>query len=187
MKAGHRNKKTHYDFLKLGVLFIFAIYFLEIAFHHKNSRSFIDGIDIRIVEAGHHYFMFFGNRFLTVAGGTILQILIPVIFVAYFYLTDQKYFAAIMTLWLGENFINASAYIADAAKMQLPLVGGSAEGHDWNSLLGMLGALSLTNDLAGAVRALGAMIIAAAIFWGLKNSQKSGDELDDFSDFSFEQ
>jgi hypothetical protein len=102
---------------------------------------FIDYVNLIIHEAGHFVFLPFGD-FLTIAGGSLLQILMPVLFVWYFYKTSQKTSALLVLYWVAINLFNVGYYAADAQTMQLPLLGGDAAGHDWNNLLSMTGLLA---------------------------------------------
>ncbi|MFA7170268.1 MAG: hypothetical protein WC178_05480 [Candidatus Paceibacterota bacterium] len=169
-----KDENRSWDFGKLIVLAIFSVYFLNIAFCYTDNWSFIDNVNIWVHEAGHFIFMFFGNDFLYIAGGTIMQLLMPAIFIGYFYHTNQKFSAALTFFWLGENFISVSVYMADAVDMVLPLIGGGGtEGHDWHNMFTILGILPYTEILAGATRTLGVFIMFFAIGWGIKYSRKT--------------
>jgi hypothetical protein len=181
MEVGYPRNKTHYDFLKLGTLFLAALYFLDIAFFYRDNWCFLDGMNLWIHEAGHFLFMLSGNDFLTILGGTILQLLMPLLFIWYFFTRGQRYSAALTTFWLGESLVNISVYMGDAVAMQLPLLGGSTEGHDWHNLLSMLDILSSAQQLSGMTRMLGALVILGALVAGAAYSRRHGDELDDFS------
>jgi len=170
-------EKKVFDFGKLAVLAIFSIYFLNLSFNYP-GWCFLDGMNIWIHEAGHFLFAFFGNEFLTIAGGTILQILMPAIFVAYFYLNGQKFSAALTTFWLGENFFDISVYMADAVVLELPLLGGGgSEGHDWLNMFSMLGILDHAETIARATHIFGVLIVVFAIIWGLKYSRKQKEKI----------
>ena len=177
MRTDRPTSKIRLNFFKLSVLALFSIYFLDIAFRYENNWCFVDGMNIWIHEAGHFLFMIFGNDFLTIAGGTIMQLLMPAAFIGYFYHTNQKFSAALTFFWLGESFVNVSVYMADAVDMVLPLIGGGGtEGHDWHNMFTMLGLLPYTETLAAATRMLGALIIFVAIGWGMVLSRKSEEE-----------
>lgn len=165
--------KESWDKGKLAILALFALYFLDVAFRYKDNWCLVDGMNIWIHEAGHFLFMIFGSEFLTIAGGTLSQILMPLMFIAYFYFTEQKFSAALTVFWLGESVVNVSVYMADAVDMALPLIGGNGtEGHDWHNMFSMLGVLPMTQPLSAAVRMLGVMIIFFAIAWGITLSRK---------------
>ncbi len=158
-----------FDKWRLGILIIAAIYFSGCIFY-PNDWRFIDGVNLLIHEAGHLIFMFLGE-FASIAGGTVLQILIPAIFAIYFFLNGQKFSGALVMFWLGQSFINISVYAADAQMMNLPLLGGDNVIHDWNYMLSRLGMLSSATTISGAIWGFGAIIIIAAAIIGFINSR----------------
>jgi len=112
-------------------------------------------------------FRIFGE-FMGIAGGSLLQILIPIVFFGYFVYYQKPYSAAIVLFWVGNNFLDVYVYANDAQVMQLPLLSGltGAEGgfHDWNYLLTELGWLDKTYLIAKILRFAGTVLtIAAAV------------------------
>ena len=63
--------------------------------------AFIHGIDLVFHEAGHVIFGFFGE-FLAVLGGSLMQVLIPVIATAAFVRTRQWASAVVTLFWAGQ-------------------------------------------------------------------------------------
>ena len=102
--------------------------------------SMLDTFTLVTHEAGHFFFHFFG-RFLGLAGGTLLQLLVPVLLVAHFLVHDYRLGTQLALLWLGQSCNSVSIYAADARKRILPLLGDNLEGHDWHNMLSMLGVL----------------------------------------------
>jgi hypothetical protein len=98
-------------------------------------------------ESGHAAFMWSGNRLLTVAGGTIFQLVIPVL-VAWFYWRQRDVYAvSVMFFWLGTSLVDAGIYAADARSQLLPLVSPWGEtddvfAHDWTFMLMSFGKLT---------------------------------------------
>ncbi len=140
-----------------------AIYFLSIAWAPMQG-SFLDNVDLAIHEAGHLLFSPLG-QFISVAGGSLLQIIFPAAFVGYFLYQGSRYSAAIVALWLGQSILNVYVYAADAQVMQIVLLGGltGSEGsfHDWNYLLTETGLLNSTKTVAGIIRLVGTLTIIA--------------------------
>jgi hypothetical protein len=151
--------------LKIGLVVILLFYFLSLA-QQAVPETILWFIDILMHEAGHWIFSFFGET-LTIAGGSIMQILVPIIFVGYFIYKKQYYSAAIVLFWVGENFLSVAAYAHDAIKMELPLLGGDDTIHDWNALLIDLGLLRHTYTIAGIIKALGVLSILTGGLWGI--------------------
>lgn len=87
-------------------------------------------------EGGHWIFGIFGNETLTVLGGSLNQVLVPLgVAGAFWFRRDASGFAFAL-LWLGINLLEVGIYMADARKLVLPLIGGMDpfEGHDWRNL-----------------------------------------------------
>lgn len=152
--------------VKLGFAAAATLYFLSIAYNPMGG-SFLDRVSLPLHEAGHVIFMPFGH-FVSVAGGSLFQVLMPLIFLGYF-IREEKYYSASMVLfWVGQNIINVYVYAQDAVNMQLVLLGGltGSEGsfHDWNFLLTETGLINSTPRVAGSVRLLGTLcVITAAV------------------------
>lgn len=131
----------------------------------------IDGANLIIHEAGHMIFMPFGE-FVMIAGGSLLQVLMPAIFVFYFYRKGNPYSAGLVMLWVGESLLNVSVYAADSIRMQLPLLGGQDSMHDWNYLLDRTGLLAATPKVAGLIRICGTLVIAGGLILSVMNAIK---------------
>jgi hypothetical protein len=112
-------------------------------------------------EAGHFIFAIFG-QFMSVLGGTLVQLGLPMAFALYFLLARRDLFAgAASAFWFFENFINISVYMRDARFMLLPLFGGDE--HDWNFIFGRLHLLNRSVAIADAVKVAGLIGMTAAI------------------------
>lgn len=121
----------------------------------------VHAFDLIIHEAGHFFFRFFG-RFMMIAGGSLLQLLIPALFVYQGVYWSNKLGTQLALLLLGQNFVDVSIYAADAQARALPLIGNlGPESHDWHNMLVMLGWLEHTPLIAGAIYAM------AFVCWGL--------------------
>ena len=96
--------------------------------------TFIDYVNLLIHEGGHGVFSIFG-KFIYTLGGTLAQILIPGMFVFYYWKVRKRGWTQVFLVWLGENLINISVYAADARAHRLPLLGGNKVYHDWTYLL----------------------------------------------------
>ena len=152
------------DYLKLIFAGVLTIYFLWIAYDPMQG-SFLDLVDLPIHETGHLVFRPFGD-FLSVAGGSLFQVILPAVFVGYFVWHLKYYSAAIVLFWVGQSLLNVYVYAADAVVMQIVLTSGltGSEGsfHDWNYLLTETGLIGSTKAVAGIVRGVGSLVIIAA-------------------------
>ena len=167
------------NYPKLIFAVILSIYFLWIACAPL-SGSFLDLVDLPIHEFGHILFSPFG-QFISVAGGSFFQVLMPAIFVGYFWWNEKYYSAAIVFFWVGQSILNVFVYAGDAVVMQIVLLGGltGSEGsfHDWNYLLTDTGLLNSTKTVAGLIRLLGTLCIITASILAIKTSFQHEDKL----------
>jgi hypothetical protein len=159
------------DTAKIVVALMAGLYFLRCVFD-PYQWHLIDGVNLLIHEAGHIIFMPFGE-FLMIAGGSLFQIIMPAMFVFYFYHKEHPYSAALLLFWVGESALNVSVYAGDAVARQLPLLGGQDSVHDWNYMLDRLGILAATPEIAGLIRTAATLTIIAAIYLALKHSHIS--------------
>jgi len=124
---------TPSGFMMLRITFIAGLFLLgvRLAFipvsDPQSETSFLlntmHAINLVFHEAGHLLFGFLGE-FITVLGGTMLQLIVPMVFTVYFILWRQDSFAATATFWwFGENFLDIAPYIYDAPDLNLILLG----------------------------------------------------------------
>src|SRR5215212_8814877 len=162
------------DKVKLVVAALAAAYFLWAAVH-PDSWRLIDGVNLVIHEAGHIVFSPFGE-FLTVAGGSLFQVIVPLVFAGYFYFNQKPYSCALVLFWAGESLLNVSVYAADSVATQLPLLGGDNSIHDWNFMLDRLGLLGQTASIAFVIRVLGTLLIIFAALWAIHAALRPAKE-----------
>jgi hypothetical protein len=134
------------------------------------GESFLHLVNLPFHEAGHVFFTPFG-RFMMVLGGTLGQILMPLICAGTLLLKTRDAFGASVALWwTAENFMDIAPYINDARALDLILVGGvtgqEVEGHDWEYLLSSLGWLRHDHVLAHLTQWIGISLMATALLWG---------------------
>ncbi len=149
---------------KLIFAVLLSVYFLWIAWDPMQG-SFLDNVDLPIHETGHLLFRPFGE-FMMIAGGSLFQVIFPLVFAGYFAWRRQFYSMAIVMLWVGQSILNVWVYASDAIVMQLVLTSGftGSEGsfHDWNYLLTATGLLESTKGVAKVIRFVGTFTIIIA-------------------------
>jgi hypothetical protein len=165
------QKKLNY--LKAAFTLLLAIYGIKCAL---NRESFLDGVNLIAHEAGHLLFGYLGE-FIMVIGGTVGQLFIPAATGVYFFMRREFYSTTVALFWFGQNMINISVYVKDAALMELPLVNvGGGEGmHDWNYLLLKFNVLAHDQVIGNLVYGLGCLIIVASVCLGFYYSLGQGE------------
>ncbi len=139
----------------------------------KGGFLILDYVNLPVHEAGHLLFGVLGPT-LGLWGGTLLQLLTPLAFLAYFARSGETTGASFGAFWFGENCLYSATYIADARAMRLTLVGGGE--HDWNLVLSRLHLLGSEAGIAGAVRFLGWVIMILAVAFLVSKRAKAGRE-----------
>lgn len=132
--------------------------------------SFLHNINLPFHEAGHIIFSFFG-RFIMVLGGSMAQILMPIICMVTFLIQKNPFAASVGLWWTGENFMDIAPYINDARDLELMLLGGVTgkevdNYHDWEYLLGKLGWLEYDHTIAHLSYKFGTLLMLTAFVWG---------------------
>jgi hypothetical protein len=145
----------------------FYLLFLYQAARGSGVLLMMDLVFVPIHEGGHLLFRFFGE-FLAVAGGTILQLSVPLMLAAFFIFQRQIPGTAFCLFFFFEQFLPIATYMADARAQELPLLtvgDGDYVIHDWAYLFGRLGVLEHDTAIAHAVRDLGWVGMIATIAW----------------------
>ena len=149
--------------LRLALTACLALYGVA-CLRHPERYGLLDGVDLAIHETGHIVFGPFGE-FVGFLGGTLMQLLMPLAFVAYFVRRGDRHAATVAVWWVAQNLWNISVYVRDARAQELPLVGGGE--HDWAYLLGTMGWLTRDQEIGRAVHAAGVLAFVAAIAGGV--------------------
>jgi len=149
------------------VIIIWGCYFMLGGIDWQNiGSSFLHNVNLAFHEFGHVLFMPFGD-FWMILGGSLFQVLLPLIVMLAFSIQQRDNFgAAIMLWWCGQSFIDVSPYIADAQSRSLQLISGlGKESHDWGNLLGMTNNLHNTDFIAQSSFTIGCCIMLLSFIW----------------------
>jgi hypothetical protein len=157
---------------RVGLTVVLAVYGVAIL-AAPVSWSFIDNINLPVHETGHLVFAPLGDT-LQVLGGTLLQLLLPLAFAAYFTMHRDEHAVSVAIWWVGQNFINISTNMADAQSASLPLMGGGD--HDWNILFSEWGVLSHATQYAQLAHGFGFLVMLVATVWGLFGAIDTRDQ-----------
>ncbi|HJW08886.1 MAG TPA: hypothetical protein VJ483_04580 [Holophagaceae bacterium] len=140
----------------------FALLFIAAATSADGWVMFLDGVNLAFHEVGHPIFSIFGDT-LHILGGTLGQLMIPLVVAGAFWKQRQPLGLSIAGVWFFENFLNIARYMADARAQLLPLVGGGE--HDWFELFLKWGCLRQDTSIAAKVRVIGWIGMLAAWAW----------------------
>src|SRR5579863_4150755 len=141
----------------------------------------IDLVFVPIHEGGHLLFRFFGE-FLAVAGGTFLQLAVPLMLATFFVFQRQIPGTVFCVFFFFEQFLPIATYMADARAQELPLLtvgDGDDVIHDWAYLFGRLGVLDHDMQIAHGVRVLGWIGMTTTLGWFVFRSLRSKSSVAD--------
>lgn len=157
--------------LFIGMLYFGIRFMISPIEGNYAGQSFMHLINLPFHEAGHIFLRPFGSL-ITSLGGSLFQLLVPLVCLFTFLVQTRDTFGASVALWwFGQNFFDLAPYINDARSLSLPLVGGnfghsSPYGfHDWEYILTETGLLRHDHTLAAAAAFSVTLIVLAALSW----------------------
>ncbi|MDR8392590.1 hypothetical protein NC796_15650 [Aliifodinibius sp. S!AR15-10] len=141
----------------------------------------LDNFLLIVHEAGHTFFSLLGVRFITILGGSLFQILLPMAILFYTWVNRQKIGIQLSLTLVGLSWLGVAGYAADGGQQQLPLIGGlSKESHDWRNLLMDMNMIEFDLQFGIAFAIIGFLFYAAALITPLwfREYNKAEIELD---------
>lgn len=134
------------------------------------GSSYMHRVNLIFHEAGHVIFMPFG-WFMTKLGGTLGQLLMPIVVMLTFLIKNKNNFGAAVGLWwLGQSFKDCAPYIDDALDRKLVLLGGFTGAdrpgsHDWTNILSEFDKIDKHREIATTFDNTGTSLIIIALIW----------------------
>lgn len=151
--------------------FIWGLSFISMDFRSNEiGQSWLHNVDLIFHEAGHVIFSPFGRTSM-ILGGSLFQVLVPLVIVFAFLIANRDGFGAAISLWwCGQSLMDVAPYIADARALRLPLLGGGTGAdspgmHDWANLLRPRGWLEYDIQIAAWVDTMGSGLILLGLTW----------------------
>ena len=141
---------------------VFYVLFLLYAAADRSGFLIIDYVNLIIHEGGHFFFSWFGYTIM-ILGGTLGELLVPLLCAAYFWWKRETIAVAFCSFWFFENFLYIGTYMSDARTAALPLVG--SEESDWTILFTQWGVLARDQQIGHTMRALGWLGMLFTITW----------------------
>lgn len=158
--------------LLYAFFFFFGMKFIATPLDWEKLGGFWHLVNLPFHEAGHIFFGIF-PPLITSAGGSLMQLIMPLVCGGtLLFKTRDTFGAAICLWWFGQNFLDIAPYIADARAGVMPLLGGNTGQnspygfHDWEFILGELRLLHLDQKLANFSFGIGKFIIIVSLIWG---------------------
>jgi hypothetical protein len=172
---------------RAGLLLLFALWGMRLVSMDVESgeinSSFLHGPLLVFHEAGHVIFRPFGE-FIAILGGTLGQLLMPMILSAAL-LKNRDAFGASLGLWfVGVSLLDVAPYLYDALQPKLMLLSGTTgeDGpHDWIYILDAVGLRNQAQMLGSFVHTLGAATLIVAVSWSAAALWKQYKTLADIS------
>ncbi|HTM43936.1 MAG TPA: hypothetical protein VL137_03220 [Polyangiaceae bacterium] len=139
-----------------SVLLAYLVYGGARPFFDRNYHNAFGGITFGLHELGHIVFLWAG-QWVSVAGGSFLQWMAPILAAWHLLGWQRDYFGAcVCTCWLGFSLQDSAPYIADARAQALPLISFSNDPlHDWHYLLNSMNLLNWDLFIAHCATAVG--------------------------------
>jgi hypothetical protein len=159
----------------LAFWLFFYVVLMENAIFHGTLLQWFDLVFVAIHEGGHLLFRFFGE-WIMVAGGTALQLFVPLALAVYFLFKRQLAGTTFCAFFFFEQFLPIGIYMADARCQCLEYVTvGDADlaEHDWFYLFSHAGVLDHDTQIGGTVRLLGWTGMIGSIAWFAWRSWRS--------------
>jgi len=149
---------------RLGGGIVLALYllFLLYAWRDDSGFLFLDFVNLPIHEAGHYFFTWFGHTIM-ILGGTLGELIVPLLCAAFFLHHRQTYGLAFSLFWFFENFLYIGTYMADARTLILPLV--NSDESDWTILFDQWGVLVFDQKIGHFTRQIGWVGMFAVVVW----------------------
>ena len=153
---------------RCAALLAMALWGLSIVFGRMTETPTILHLTVILFhEAGHVVFMPLGQT-IAVAGGTLGQLLMPLVCAVALHRRDDNFGAAMCMAWMSLSLIDASIYAYDAFDPVLPLIGGGTGAdhfHDFVFLFERFDQTLHARGWAVAMKALGAFGLLASLCW----------------------
>ncbi len=140
-----------------------------VALRDSEASHLFRGITFGVHEFGHLFFAF-GGEWLTVAGGSLMQLIVPLGAALAIVATSGDWFAlSVCGTWLAASLADLAPYIADARAQAMDLVSFSPDGggHDWHYLLAHAGLLKHDLAIARATRFVAVLVLLASCYFAV--------------------
>ena len=130
------------------------------------SQNIFHTLNLVFHEAGHTLFMWGGN-FIYIIGGSLFQILVPLVIALYFWGRNEIFETSIILMWVAANVYEVGVYMSDAKERVLPLLGDNPDSHDWYAIFSDLNILHSATSIGSLVVDLAFVVLIFSAILGL--------------------
>lgn len=153
-------------------LVFYALLLLQAARAPFGQYLLFDYVNFFAHEGGHFFFSWFGDTVM-ILGGTLAQLLVPILLATYFTWHRHTTAVAFCAFWFFENFLNVGTYMQDALLQTLPLT-TDQEGHDWINLFARWDVLGQAHIIGRRTRMAGWAGMLASLAWFAWKARQGG-------------
>jgi hypothetical protein len=149
---------------RLGGALCVSFYLLFLLYAAQNTSGFLflDYANLMIHEAGHLVFSW-GSNTLMLLGGTLGELIAPLLCGAFFLFHRQTYGFAFSLFWFFENFLYIGTYMADARTSSLQLI--NSDESDWEILFTRWNLMLYDQKIGHTFRFFGWLGMLATVAW----------------------
>lgn len=155
----------------VGAVIALNLFFAFTIVLYWRETYYLDACHLVTHEWGHEIFgILLPGHFMRVAGGTLFQLLVPLMLAYGFAYRGQIPGIAFCVFMFFNSLINVGIYMADARSHALQLVAPGATGdqdigHDWDYLLRAMNLYQHDMTLGRITRGIGWIGMAAVMLW----------------------
>jgi hypothetical protein len=169
LKVGEDNFRSAPQIMHYIILITLILLALQESLHLFDAieiismpNTLLSFLFIWVHEAGHVYFNW-GWDVLHAFGGTLNEIIFPLLPAYYCYIKKYKFLCSLFIFWLGHNFFGIGVYMADSRARKEIMFGDGSEIHDWEFLLNKFNIINYDVTLGNTVWAIGWIFVALSI------------------------
>ncbi len=150
---------------RIGLTTALAVYAIAMLASPEVS-ILIDEFNQPVHEAGHLVFAPLGGT-MQLLGGTVLPILLPLLFGALYSGRGDEHAASVAAWCVGQGFATMGLRMADASSTVLPRTDVD---RDWTVLLSDWGVLGEALQFGQLAHGFGFLVMLVATFWGVSEA-----------------
>ena len=134
------------------------------------GSNFLHAVLLPFHEAGHYLIFRWFGQFIMILGGTLGQLLMPMVVGGALLIQRRDPFGAALFFWLlGFSVADMGLYMYDAYDPKMGLIGGGTgqdrDSHDWQNLFGDMGLIHCARGIGTFFGWVGEAMMLAGLAW----------------------